>query len=368
METKEITFTRLQLTKPLSRTIFFGFALIFFAVRGATLGSYFLSNVGLIALNGALATRQNPLVPVPSSQYTVINRELAEERYFQEPVLETKNFLQTAVQLNPENQAAWRGLGFVWAADGAETEAIAAWQRGGDGATAFVQWGEQAIALGQHETARLWYQRAVQVASTWSVPWFFLGQVHETTGDWAQAITCYETAISLYQPGDAELFVSTVYYRLGMVHQWVQRPSDLTLALEAYETAVALDNFATIQEKADSYTRMGQIWQWRNENLNTQIERLETAVATDPSYTTPYVLLGYAYFLQNGDVQQAEDEINKALALFPSYPTAFWYLGEIYRQAGMPEKALAQYEHLLTLEPAHSLALQRLAELNQVSP
>ncbi|CAG0935241.1 hypothetical protein TFLX_04073 [Thermoflexales bacterium] len=320
-------------------------------VGPASLISRIVSNAGLLALARSLVQEQI----IGAAGSNVPN------------LINTDRWLEVATSLDETNQGAWRGLGFIFEMSGQRVDAITAWQQAGLTVQDFVIWGgHYPVHLQRPEEALYWHTLATEFAPNSDVAWFHRAWSQESLGSWQDVLSAYEKAIQLSKQDRPTVGLGTIYYRKGMVHQWMQSPSNLSSAIQSYEAALAAGDFVLRTENADCYTRLGQILQWQAHDIDRQIDLFHKAIATDPTYSTPYVLLGYAYYLHDGDVNVAMAQINKALILVPNYPSAYWYLGEIYLSEGLTTKAREMYQKVLSLNPDFEAAQHRLQELGQV--
>ena len=323
------------------------------AISGTAVASRFAGNVGLLLVARSLSSF-DPL-GLESKVSDMLGREQA------------RQWLHMTTALNYYNRGAWRGLGFLFEMSGQRADAIAAWQQAGLTVQDFITWGGQyPFHLHNPERALYWYTLATEFAPNSGAAWFHRAWLQQSLGPWPDVLSAYEKAIQLSQQDRPSVGLGTIYYRKGMVHQWQQSPSDLSSAIQSYEAGLAAGDFILRTEKADCYTRLGQILQWQGRGIDRQIDLFQKAIATDPSYSTPYVLLGYAYYLRDGDVTAAVAQIDKALALVPDYPSAYWYLGEIYLAEGATAKAREMYQKVLSFNPRFEAAQRRLQELGQV--
>ncbi len=321
------------------------------AFRSATLASHVISNIGTLMLlnQSRIANKASDGNQAPST-------------LFGSP----ETWLLTATELDTANQSAWHHLGSIFENQTEHTKALDAWRRGGMTVQEFITRGGR--YPNQHndlEYALYWYQLATEYDPDSSDAWFHLGWTQAESHHWQDALVSFDSAIRLSQSNHPSVGLSVLYYHKAMVNQWLQSPPDLLSALQSFESAIRLDDFSVMWDKADSYTRLGQILQWQNGDVDRQIDAFQAATATDPSYPTPYVLLGYAYYLRDHNIRLAEKEISKALSLVPNYLAAYWYLGEIYRTEGMRKKAIEMYQKVLEIDPNYEAAWHQLTSLEK---
>lgn len=280
-------------------------------------------------------------------------------------LLRAERLLEQAVSWNPANGTANWGLGFILAAQGQEEEAIAVWQAAGDGiAEELFQRGKLVHEAKRYEKALVWYQRAATVEPEFGDPWYYAGLAYEKLEWWEEALRAYEQAIKVGTFSDVRH--SSPYYRLGMLCHWRVVPSKPDEALAAYDTAIALDDFNTDLEAANSHYGRGAIYDWQGGDPLDSIREYQQAIALNPRHHWAHLSLGHALYRAYGDVSLAEREMEQALSLWPnneSQQRPYRVLGDIYRDAGMIEKAIAAYQEALRLDANDEHVKKALSEL-----
>jgi len=263
-----------------------------------------------------------------------------------------EELFQRAVAYAPEDQSAWRGLGFALALQGREGEAMAVWRRAGNVAWEFMRRGEKAWEAKRYGEALTWYERAAQAEPEWGDPWYYAGLAHERQGQWREALRAYERAIET--DNFANVGRSSPYYRVGVIYQSRLEPRQVDDALAAYEVALEADDFSTIQEAADCHYKRGEVYDWQGGDLYESIQEYRQAIALNPRHHWAHLRLGNALYQVYDDVALAEEEIEQAITLWPDDSYRKWpyrFLGDICQDAGLIDKAIAAYEEALRLDP-----------------
>jgi tetratricopeptide (TPR) repeat protein len=203
-------------------------------------------------------------------------------------------------------------------------------------------------------------KRAVEIHSTYSEPWFSMGNIYyqRDTND-REAIECYEKAIAARQGySDAYKNLAVVYlhskqyekaletlrrlatvdpgnddayYQMGLIHQNTGR---IDSAIADLKSAIAAN-----PSGAQAYTQLGMIYGKEKQEFDTAIVYLQKAVAVDPGNLDGYNNLGTAYALK-GDFDAAIGVFRKALDVDPRSARVYQNLGLAYQSKG--EKAEAQ--------------------------
>lgn len=316
---------------------------------GAKVLSSGVSSVGLLAFARYLQA---------SSQETVTPKLLGAE-----------HLLQQAVLWNPANGSANRGLGFALATQGRENEAVAAWQAVGGMAEELIQRGDQARRAKRYEEALAWYQRAAILEPGFGDAWYDAGLVYERLERWEEALRAYEQAVSV---GAFEgVGQSSPYYRLGSIYHRRLTSPQLDKALAAYDSAIAIDDFSSDLEAADSHYERGVIYDWQERDPRDSIREYRQAIVLNPQHRWAHLRLGHALYRVYQNVSLAEQEIEQALALWPDRKSRKWpyrFLGNIYRDAGMLEKAIDVYREALQVDTNDEQVKRILSQLLATHP
>lgn len=312
--------------------------LIFFLLfHSSIVLGYLWTNFGLLELSHASITQ-------PKQSQLVANR--------------AELLLQKAVTYDPRNQSAWRGLGFALAIQEKENDAVFAWHFADATIVDIIGWGEWARESRQYTDSLAWYERAIMFDSRLGDPQYHIGLTYEEMGQWQNALNAYERTIDA--PAFLDLGKSTPYYRIGMIYHRKVHPLRLEDALGAYETALKIDDFNTIQELADVHYRRGEILRWQEADPDEYISAYEQAVLFNPKHALARIWLGTSYYIRYKDVKMAESEIQKILEIDPQYIEAYIHLGDIYRQEEQIDEALALYRQALAIDPESEAANKRL--------
>jgi len=272
-------------------------------------------------------------------------------------LFQAEHLLQQAVLWNPGNASAKRGLGFVWIAQGRKGEALAVWQAAVGMTEEFIQRGEQARNAERYEEALEWYARAAEVEPGLGDVWYYMGLTYEEMEQWERALRAYQRAAEA--DASASVGKSNSYYRIGMIYQQRMDPRQPEKALEAFEAAIAADDFLDDREAADTHYRRGAILRQLGREPAEYIAEFQKAIDMNPRHAFAHILLGTAYYVQSKDVTAAEAEIRRALEINPRNKWAYLHLGDIYRQEGQCNQASLMYRNALEIDPAFELARKR---------
>ncbi|MCL4267501.1 MAG: tetratricopeptide repeat protein [Anaerolineae bacterium] len=228
----------------------------------------------------------------------------------------TETQLRTALRYHPEGASTWRTLALVQRAQGTKAPA-------GLDAYDLLQWGWQKQQGGDWAAASYLYQWATAVAPELGDTWYRLGSVYQAQENW-------------------------------------------TAASQAYEQALATNQFGDTAAQAATHYQLGELLLWQNGDPATAVPHYRAALAINPTDHWAQLRLGYALYWSAADVVAAETEILAAIAQWPDEKYLKWpyfYLGEIYENAGLSDQAIAAYERVIALDPADERVLARLALL-----
>ncbi len=97
-------------------------------------------------------------------------------------------------------------------------------------------------------------------------------------------------------------------------------------------------------------------------NISQAIAKVQELKQQNPLDPGVAFELGYLY-LQNNQVDQAQEEFQVAIILDADYANARYYLGTIYAQKGMTAQALEQFQAVQTLNPGNQDIANAIANL-----
>ena len=101
-------------------------------------------------------------------------------------------------------------------------------------------------------------------------------------------------------------------------------------------------------------------WYFGQQDYAKAIEHYKKATELDPTYSTAFNILGYAY-RQNVDYANAEKAFQAYIKLIPQDPNPNDSLAELYLKMGRYDDSIAQYRKALAIEPNFVNAHQGIA-------
>jgi tetratricopeptide (TPR) repeat protein len=317
-------------------------------VSAPGIASRFMNNLGLIMLNRALVREDTQADPVRT----------------QSDLATAEVWLRRAIALDEGNVGASRGLGFALGGQGQESDALAAWQSAGVTAGEFIQRGQVARAARRDDEALIWFMRAVHLQPDSGDAWYYAGLAYDSRAQWPQARDAYREALAA--PTLEQVGISSVYYRLGTNLFQRANPADIDGALQAYKSAVTLDQFGSPIEASDAHFKLGEIYELRGLDARQSLLEFQKAVELNPQHHWAHLRWGHALYQTDHDLAAAEREINQALTLWPDDVSRKWpyrLLGDIYQDADRLSEATAAYQTALRIDPADQYVKTRLDQL-----
>ena len=137
-----------------------------------------------------------------------------------------------------------------------------------------------------------------------------------------------------------------VHNSLALVSLAEKKPQD---AITSFENALSVDatNFDALNGLITLYARSNE--------LDKAHARVDTALSAYPNMASLHYLKAQVFgYQQNG--QMVEAELNKALELDQNYMLAYSALAALYIQTKQEDRAIAQYQKIISLRPENSTA------------
>lgn len=363
------------------------------AIRVSHLGSSYHLEVGARILQQIQGTNSDEVsvkraiahltaVPGWDDGNPQVYRLLGQAYVYEDDAVEASQALSRLVEIEPRSPIGWWELGLLYEKviegsavvldDGTRAsvttdtfnQMVNAWQLGGFTSSEFLGAGEEARKAAQYSDAVTWYKRASVMAPALGDPWYYIGLVRQAQGRWAMALEAYSRALQ------ADVFQdvgrSDVYFRQGVVYQGVSDYQDLRQALILYDVALEIDSFSSDELKAQAFYKRGEVYGLLGRTLSEVIAQYRQALTLRPNHRWARLRLGYALYWKDGELGVAKAEIERALAIWPNNAYRKWpyrYLGDIYRDAGLVDKAVDAYQEALRIDPNDTRVKEILASL-----
>jgi tetratricopeptide (TPR) repeat protein len=146
-----------------------------------------------------------------------------------------------------------------------------------------------------------------------------VGLLREGQGDYEGALAAYERALEL---GRLErVGVSATWLRVGQIYQLRVDPRRYPDAEDAYETALAMDDFRSPRDEAWVHARMAQLYAAFGRDKATVEAEIGTALQLYPEDPWIHVVAGDLY-LQAKRTKDAEGAFLNAWGVAPGFEAA----------------------------------------------
>lgn len=258
-----------------------------------------------------------------------------------------------AIQLFPENAAAYNNRGNVLLGLGAIREAMKDFDRAlllAPGyAAAYSNRAGAYMKIGQVDRAIADYSKAIELTPASAAALNGRGRAQLAAGRPHSAIRDFTRAVGI----DA---------RFGVAYR---SRAEAKLAVERYEEAIEDFSRALAFEprNAEAYVLRGQAY-LDADNAGSAIKDFAKAIELNPGAAAYYAVRGLA-FAKAEAYEDALNDMGKAIELEPRLPKAYAYRAWIYRQQRQPELAALDIERALKLDDKCADAYWARGELNE---
>lgn len=312
------------------------------------------------------------------------NEAVLEDRYE-----DSIRWFERATWMNPDLAHAWLQLGLAYDQMGQPEQALASLQTAWDLDPAI-----SSTALANILTEQEDYQGAEVILdqaliahpdSPDRLDWFRnLGMVTRASEKWEKAVSVYQRAIQEF-PEQPDLYIE-----LGLVY--FERGDSLDSARSEIEKAIRLNEqsgdgyyaLARLLTEAARYDEADEYYQaaiqrapqnrwymvsWGDNtrlsgDIPKAIDIYQETIQKFPEFVNAHYQLALAYRL-NGEADEAVAAIEKAMEIMnPPVVQIYVRAGEIFRWAGLEDKAITAYRQALILDPDNPTAKRGLALLD----
>jgi tetratricopeptide (TPR) repeat protein len=173
---------------------------------------------------------------------------------------------------------------------------------------------------------------------------------------WAERYERNSEDLFAVQTEIIEMIVATLAFRVEEVERKRVLQKDT-------ESLAAYDYFLLGQKAYSVFTK---------ESMTEARSLFETAIELDPNYALAYASLGYVHTNLHGygwtedtdrSLEIALEMAQKAVALKPGDYWSHWTLGRVYKSTGDFDRALAEYERALGMNPNDASLLADMVEI-----
>lgn len=326
------------------------------------------------------------------SIYTDLSRfDIAEKAY------------EATLELDPEYPGAYMNIGVNYARRGLLRDAIEAYRKEealSPNSNLYLELGRAYAKLGEADSAKIAYERAIALDSSNASALMWLGQLHEELGDFETALEYSRRGASLRPDDhDYQYIIGSQLFRMGSVEEAVTylRPVadarpwhhgaqyNMGQALmrmgeeeQAREYLAQADTAQQLQQEINDASEAirrapEDIQNWirlseahRSAGMNERAtDALRSAVAMDPGNLALQTNLA-TLMLESGDTEGAVQRYQTIVRIDSTLTGAWLNLGVAHGNAGNFDDAAAAWETVLRLEPGNEGALAYLAQLRQL--
>jgi tetratricopeptide (TPR) repeat protein len=217
-------------------------------------------------------------------------------------------YIEKALQINPEDTGANYNLGLAFKEKGELDKAIAC------------------------------YQKAVQLDPNFADAYYNSGTAFQEKGQYDEAVACYEKALRI----DPNL--SGVYYNLGIIFQ---EKGQYDEAITYYQKALQFN-----PSLSDAYNNLGLCLQDEGK-INEAIGQYKRALHLNPYDAKSCYNMANA-FVENGQIDEAINYYQKALQLNPRYAEAYSNLASVLQENGQIDEAINCCQKALQIDSGYA--------------
>ena len=176
---------------------------------------------------------------------------------------------------------------------------------------------------------------------------FYSALAHSRAKDYAASIKHFTSAELLAKRDDPERLTALFYFQAGAAYE---RHKDFKQAENYFRQSLKL-----APDFAEALNYLGYMWAERGENLSEAREMIGKALKQEPDNAAFLDSMAWVLFKLNQPKEALEHQL-KALKLQKEPDaTLHDHLGDIYAALKQLDKARAQWEHALTIEPSETI-------------
>lgn len=202
----------------------------------------------------------------------------------------------------------------------------------------YFYYGENFFKRGDSDSARVFYNKGVEVNATYPLNYVGLGKVLLTEGNITDAKAQFFKAITLGANKNAEVFRK-------IAEAWL-----VTDTKNADEAIVLANSAIKLESKnPENYILLGDAQLEKNpSDGSAPVKSYQQASSLNPKSTKGILREGKLY--QRGrNYQLALDYYKKAMGIDPSYAPAYREIAELYSLAGQPARSIENWQKYLEL-------------------
>ena len=226
-----------------------------------------------------------------------------------------------------------------------------------------MQFGHQARGLKQYSQAMQWYNWASKLRSGWRDPVYYMGLTQAEMGNGNAALPYYETVL-LLPHNYSDVTDPEVYCALAWVYHWLLDSRNPEQALLYYDLALVKD--VTLFQNIDGCRfKRAELLLWTMNDFDRAVEDYKVLSQRQLQNVLVLTNLTLAKYRQMKDLTVAEAELTAVITMYPDEPWGYWRLADVYREAGLMDKAQVWYERTLLILPGNKEVQAQLEQLEK---
>lgn len=187
-------------------------------------------------------------------------------------------------------------------------------------------------------------------------------QAYERATKWQSALDAYFEAIRAQEKVGVRIGRSSFELGAGRIYETRLDLRNLTSALNYFNSAIADMDFLVPAELSSAYFYRGEVYQGLSPvyTASQALQEFLHALDLDPKNYWAMRAIASVYLYNLKDYPAAEFYINQAIGLNPDPDYAYLIHGDLYRQRGSLQSAIAAYQDALIRQPGYQAAIDRI--------
>ncbi len=261
---------------------------------------------------------------------------------------------QMVLQLDPQYRGAWYDMGLIAFRGGRLREAVEFLQNEElvePTDFLYLELGKVYARLGEPDSARMAYEKSIEINPTNASAHMWLGQLMEETGD-LDAALAHSLEGARIKPGDHEYeyIIGSLYFRLGDNEKAIEYLKPAAEALPWHQGAHYNLGQALLRTGRDAEARPHLARADEAQQMQQAVNDAQSAVQTDPENRDKWVHLSDVQW-KVGQYQKAIDAYSVALSLDPTNFAMQTNLASLLIQSGDVAAGISRYQSILRIRP-----------------
>ncbi len=261
---------------------------------------------------------------------------------------------KTVIELDPGYRGAWYDMGLIAFRGGRLREAIEFLEneeRIEPTDFLYLEKGKVYARLGEADSARMAYEKSIELNPSSASAHMWLGQLMEETGD-LNAALAHSLEGARIKPGDHEYqyIIGSLYFRMGDNEKAIEYLEPAADALQWHQGAHYNLGQALLRTGREDEARPHLARADSAQQMQQAVNDAQSAVETDPNDRDKWVHLSNVQW-KLGQYQKAIDAYNIALSIDPANFAMQTNLASMLVQSGDVAAGISRYQSILRLRP-----------------